>query len=148
MSNFRVVPTNRGGKELIDEKGYRYHINRHSRDLEKTFWRCVNRSTCVGSITTTYINGTEPLKILNIGKNHLHEPEQAINKVNEIVRGIKRKAVSQPNEPPLKIIRDEIKDVTDNEVLALLPERRSLFRTINRASPERKFEAVIFKSFL
>lgn len=46
--------------------------------------------------------------ILKRGKVHTHESDQIEIAVQEVVRGIQRKARDQPNAPPSSIFRDEV----------------------------------------
>lgn len=89
-------------------------------------------------MTTEYFekqrNFTEntEISVIKLGKKHTHEMESGQVLADEIVRGIKRRAEQHPNEPPLQIVQEELQNVMDNETLVRLPERRTLFRQVNR----------------
>lgn len=135
-----IVKSNKGGKNLVFA-GNRYYKNNDNADKQLTYWRCVKRRICNGSVTTTYFpkeSLVEKLEVLKIGVKHTHETEEMKLQAEEIVRGIKRRAEAHPNEPPLKILQDEIGKVERDEVIMQIPERRSLFRTVNRRQSSQR----------
>lgn len=108
----------------------RYERNRVNRAQTKIYWRCRERLECGGSVMTNF-NVSAGIFIVR-GKAHTHEPDFADIRVKEIVRGIKRRAMDEPNAPPSSIFRDAVSNVTDEQVIATLPQRNDLIRTINR----------------
>lgn len=52
--------------------------------------------------------------------------------VREIIEKIKKSAQENPNRPPTAIVREELEDVDDEEILQALPERNTLKRKVNR----------------
>lgn len=129
MSVPRVISNQkRNGKTLV-YLNYRYHVSKKA--PRRIHWRCVDRN-CTGTITTNNFLDDNPISILNTGRPHLHESDEAEIVVEEVVQRIKRKARSDPNTRPLQIIREELVTVNNEEVLMRLPERRHLYRNINR----------------
>lgn len=120
----------RNSKVLVDvDNGFRYTKIRSSDEL--TFWRCKNRDTCKGSVTTNHYSSPN-LVITNVGHPHSHAAEDAEILMDRHVRGIKRRAMSNPNEPPAKIIDQELVSETNEEVLMRMPQRRNLLRSVSR----------------
>lgn len=66
------------------------------------------------------------------GKKHSHEANEVQIQVQEVVRSIKRRAEQHPNAPPSAIFRDEVSEITNQDVIMSLPERNDLIRNINR----------------
>lgn len=62
--------------------------------------------------------------------------------MQEVVRSIKRRAEQHPNEPPSAIFRDEVSEVTNDEVVMSLPERNDLIRNIYRIQNKNRPENV------
>lgn len=134
----RIVRGRSNGFTLIF-KGYRYNIsNPTDKAKTKTFWRCVQKegNMCKGTIITEYLNKEEPpntLKIVQEKNLHTHASDAMEERVGDVIRGIKRRALDRPNERPLKIVQEELETVRNEEVLPeRLPERRNLLRLINR----------------
>lgn len=94
----RIVPSNKGGRILVDKEGYRYHINHHSKDKTRTFWRCgvVGRGLCKGTLTTNYYI-SDRIQILTTGPKHSHEPQQKYFKKRKIVEKPPSTAVNEPS---------------------------------------------------
>lgn len=90
----------------------------------------MERNVCSGTIITNY--NVHSGIILKKGKPHSHESDEIDIQVHEVVRTIKRKAREMPNAPPSSIFRDEMATVSNEEVLANLPQRNDIIRTINR----------------
>lgn len=59
--------------------------------------------------------------------------------VEEVKRNIKKRAIQNPNEKPSEIYNDEISKIQNEEVLANLPLKESLLKTIHR---ERKRQRI------
>lgn len=78
------------------------------------------------------------ITVTKIRNQHTHELEVSQVLADEIVRGIKRRATQHPNEPPLQIIQEELQNVRDDEALVRLPERRTLFRQVNRVQNRQR----------
>lgn len=117
---------------LVDStRHYRYTKIRSNTAKTLTFWRCIHRKTCNGSCTTNFFESSR-LQIKSYGQGHTHASEEAEIKADKLVRGMKRKATELPNERPIKIVQTVLQNVHDSEVLVKLPERRYLYRTINR----------------
>lgn len=101
----------------------------------KQYWRCIDR-TCNGTMKTNF--NIERGVITYGGQPHLHEADYAAIQAQEVVRAIKRRAESHPNEPPSVIYRDEIANVHDEEVQSKMPERNNIIRNINRRQNRRR----------
>ena len=91
---------------------YRYTKRRANRGLTKIYWRCIERETCGGTITTNY--NTHNGIILQKGQDHTHEEDHVQIQVEQIVRGIKRRPRQLPNAPPASIFRDEVATVSNS----------------------------------
>lgn len=65
-------------------------------------------------------------------KGKPHKPDFIEVRVQEVVRRIKRKAIEHPNAPPSKIFQEEVSQMNDNEVIANIPQRNDIMRTISR----------------
>ena len=63
------------------------------------------------------------------GHTHAPKPEDALSK--RLEQRMKRRATANPQEPPARIIRDELIGESDR-VVVNLPQRESLRRTLNR----------------
>jgi MULE transposase domain/FLYWCH zinc finger domain len=125
----KLVMTERG-KQNLHTESYVYNFHSNSKDMERKYWRCIHRTLCNGRCTTNFNIHTN-IEIIE-EKNHLHEANPAENKSRELVASIKRKAVENPNQPPNAIFLEATENIQDEEVLENLPEKHSLFRTINR----------------
>lgn len=138
----KLVKTAFGGINLIFN-GNRYTINRNDHlNQTATFWRCVKRKECKGTVNTVYVNPEitqeGEVEVKRIGIPHTHASREGEIAAEEVVRSIKRKATAHPNEPPLKIVMDEVARVSNEETLMRLPERRVLFRTISRQQNKQR----------
>lgn len=134
----RIVPSNKGGFILETEDHYRFCKHSHNKEKTVIYWRCELRKTCLATCKTNF-NVSDEVRILGHGKHrHSHENRRTEIIVEEVVRGIKRKAREHPNEPPLSIVRTELAQVEDEEILMNLPQRRTLFRNVNRLQNERR----------
>ena len=106
------------GTKLVDDvRHYRYVKIRSNNDKILTFWRCVIRKTCRTGCTTNYSESSQLRISSRSSQSHTHASEESEIKVDDVVRGIKRKALSQPNEQPIKIIQQELAAVDDPEFL-------------------------------
>lgn len=135
----KIVEANKKGYNLVFA-GNRYVKNNDSRDQTLTHWRCYDRNRCNGTVSTVLFDTQHPvqeIEVKRIGLPHTHEPDELAREAEAIVRGIKRKAARHPNEPALKIVQEELSAIdTDDrrsqQVLMRVPERRLIFRTVNR----------------
>ena len=106
-----LVKSSHKGNHLVFA-GQRYCKNNDNAAKTITNWHCVKRSTCKGTISSFYVDSNElrsnsEIDIIKIGIMHIHETEKEGLAAEEVVRGIKRRAESNPNEPPLKIMQEE-----------------------------------------
>lgn len=125
----RIVLSSRGG-QILEAGGFRYTRRSSNRQQTKSYWRCIERDGCTGTVTTNY-NVNNGIYI-TIGKRHTHEPDNVEMEVQSVVRSMKRRAAEHPNAPPSSIFRDEISAVRSEEVLARLPQKNDVIRTLNR----------------
>lgn len=120
------------GDKLIDEnQHYRYLINRHNESKTRTYWRCARRRECGGTCVTTYYK-SPGLQIISYGNLHQHASEEVEIHVEEVIADIKQQAESNPDEPPTEILQRKLENLQDKQVLAKLPSRSSLLKTIHR----------------
>lgn len=118
------------GKEILKYNDFLYHFHSTNRNSTKKYWRCEQRAICNARCVTN-ADTERHIQILKTGV-HTHEARKVQANVRKIVGAIKRKATEEPNRPPSAIIREEIVDVQDEELLQALPERNTLKRNINR----------------
>src|ERR1043166_6616176 len=85
---------------------------------------------CSGSCVTNY-DVENNITIISEGQ-HTHESDRSSVRVQEVLRGLKRRAEEHPNQPPSAVVRDELSAVSSEDVLMALPERNALLRTVNR----------------
>ena len=52
--------------------------------------------------------------------------------VQEVFREMKRWSADNPNAPPVSIFRAEISQVHNQEVIANLPQKNDIIKTLNR----------------
>lgn len=109
---------------------YRYTKRSTNRTKTRIYWRCIDRKYCNGTCSTNY-NLQDDISVL-LGKNHIYAIYTIDIKVQEVKRGIKRKAAENPNASLSAIFRSTIAGVSnDDEVIWNLPKRQSILR-INR----------------
>lgn len=129
-----LVESAKKGKNLVFV-GNRYYKNGNDVGKSITYWRCVKRTTCNGTVQTVYLHPSHTsnkLEVLKIGNRHTHEADEVERQVETVMRGLKRRAKENPNEQPLKLLRSELEKVENEEVLLKLPERQSVIKTIQR----------------
>lgn len=73
-----------------------------------------------------------------MGKSHLHEASNIEVAVQEVVRAIKRRAEEHPNAPPSAIYQQEVSQISNDEVIANMPQRNDVIRNINRYQNRRR----------
>lgn len=100
------------------------------------YWRCVKVTECNGSAKTSFVDlASIPINSeveVTLMKTHLHASDQAEIVVKEKMDEMKRRARSEPNEPPAMIVQEVTSTIRDEEVLVRLRERQTLMRGINR----------------
>lgn len=125
----RIVKGPKGG-DVIEKDHFRYRLN--SSNLSKThkYWRCELHEICPGRLITNYDteDGIEILKEVN----HTHVEDPVQTKVQEVLRSVKRRAETHPNEPPKSIYRKTVDALDDMEVMMNLPERKNMLQSISR----------------
>lgn len=126
-----LVESNKGNL-LLECEGHRYRKRRAVPSSNKIYWRCVNEQECNGTAITAFETQQNESVAVKLGKLHMHDADFARNRIHAVVQTIKRRARSEPNERPLNIVRSVMANVNDHEVLARLPNRQALLRTINR----------------
>lgn len=155
----KLVKGHKGSANVVFA-GYRYAKSNEDKDKTTTYWRCVKRDVCGATLVTEFYDKrrnenlaeNSEIAVIKLGrKPHTHEIESEQVIADDIVRGIKRRATAHPNEPPLQILQEELQNVRSTEVLVRLPERRTLFRQINRVQNRqrpvnpRSLEELIFR---
>lgn len=130
----RFVRSNKGKKLLVCD-GYTYNIN--SKAKGTAYWRCVKggkNGVCNGTARTTLSALTEEgdQVAVTLLQDHLHHRDETEIAVQEIVRNLHVRAVSQPNDAPSSLIRDAIAEVREEAVLHRLPARQTLARNVRR----------------
>lgn len=70
--------------------------------------------------------------IIRAGQQHTHESNQIEIAVHEVIRTIKRTAEEHPNAPPSQIFANQVAHLSNDEVIANLPQRSDVLRNINR----------------
>lgn len=118
------------GKDILKYKNFLYHFHSMNPKSTRKYWRCEQRGVCNARVTTN-ADTERQIQVFKEGI-HTHEAREVEGKVRKIVEAIKRKATEEPNRPPSAIIREEIVDVQDEELLQALPERNTIKRKINR----------------
>lgn len=68
---------------------------------------------------------------LKEGKPHTHEADLVDIQVTEVVRNIRQRLEDNPNAAPAAVFGN-IAGIRNEEVIASLPQRAGLLRTINR----------------
>lgn len=116
---------------------FRYQKNRPNKHRTKIYWRCADRDNCSGSITSNFNVGRGHI-IVQRGLAHTHEADHTEIRVQEVVRGIKRRAEQHPNEPPSRVFLEAVAGERNEEVLANLPQRNDMIRTIHRVQSRRR----------
>lgn len=126
-------------KDVIEVSGYVYHY--HSSNTRKTrkYWRCELRDVCNGRCVTNY-NFDAQVQVFKEG-DHTHERNAADAKVRHVTQSIYDKSRECPNDKPAAVIEEIISQVNDEEVIMRIPERRTLFRNVNR-NQNRKRPAI------
>lgn len=124
-----IIPSTKG-KDILKYNNYLYHFHSINKKCTRKYWRCELRDGCTARCVTNADTETQ-IHIFKAGQ-HTHEARETDGKVRKIIESIKRKATEQPNRPASAIIREEIVNVDDEELLQELPERNTIKRTINR----------------
>lgn len=70
--------------------------------------------------------------IVQVNQKHVHEADNIEIAVHEVARSIKRSAQEHPNAPPSQIFIEEVFQLSNEEVIANLPQRNDVIRNINR----------------
>lgn len=119
-------------KRLLVCGGHTYRVNQKRQAANRINWRCVKQSICNGTASSAYYNlETVPVDTqvtITLGKEHLHEPDDAEIQVQDVMRALRTRAASEPNEPPSRLVQGIINEVQDEEVLMRLPERQTMLR--------------------
>ena len=100
---------------------------KHSSRKGKTYWNCHLKPECNAKATTT----ENPLAVLSTS-NHGHAADPDYVKARQVVVDIKKTGLAQPDRAPVQIIEQKLQNLPQ-EVLAKLPQRPAIKRTINRA---------------
>lgn len=104
-------------KRLLACNGNLYTPNQKRRAANTINWRCVKTGICNATAKTIYLDlesvevGTNVEVVL--GKEHLHENDEAEILVKENVGKMKERAINEANEAPSNIIQA----VTNEEIL-------------------------------
>lgn len=71
-------------------------------------------------------------------KSHLHEASNIEIAVQEVARAIKRRAEEHSNAPPSAIYQQEVSQISNDEVIANMPQRNDVIRNHNRYQNRRR----------
>lgn len=120
------VKSKRGGY-ILSHQGFEYH--RTGRNNDSTYWICARRPECNARATTKGVvpDGARVTK----KAEHAHAPNREATAARKVVNTMKEVATRHPEMQPANILRDGLADVEDG-VLAQLPQRPALKRTLNR----------------
>lgn len=112
------------------ESGYIYHHHSFNRGKTRKYWRCERRGTCnARCITGVDLNNLVVYKC-DISQ-HLHPPDETKVAAKQIVNDIKETARRNPNARPSDVIRQNLDQVDNEEILIRLPEKSTMKRMIN-----------------
>jgi len=131
---FKLFTNNRGNSSIyFDNYNFRYFsTNKSSGDI---VWRCVQK-TCNVTIIT---NNEKTVLIRSNIKDHQHNEDNDEQKkeLQQIRTAIKRKAIENVYEKPIKIIRKELSSIEDSQVCSYninaLP--KSMYRERHKTLP-------------
>lgn len=126
----KIVENNKGGF-LLTCGGHKYHANRKLPGKNKIYWRCANKTECPGSANTQFDLTLDQEVQVTLGKRHLHDADEAAVQIHQVMHTIKKRARSRPNEQPLAIVQEALAMVENNEVLARIPQRQTILRSVN-----------------
>lgn len=129
MSETYII-TSHKNKQLLIHANHCYHYHSKSKNQRKIYWRCAKRDICNARCITN-ANWEEGIRVEKAGR-HEHEATRGEIIARQTVARIKRRAEEHPNEPPTSIIREEVRNIHNEEVQVLLPERQTLLRMVNR----------------
>lgn len=121
-------------KILLSNEGYLYHHHSFNKGGSRRYWRCERRATCNARCITNNVlpENAESLTIIKCDMTkHLHPPDPAKVVVRQVLNQIKEAARANPNAAPSTIIRENLHNVTNEEVLIQLPQKNTLKRAIN-----------------
>lgn len=130
MANPRLLKSQKNKPVLIHDD---FLYQRHSANKVNTviYWRCHNRGSCDARCSTTA--NLENIQIKTSGsRKHTHAPDVASVAVRTFLSQLKEYATNAPNEGASNIVRDHVATIDNEEVLAMMPERNDLRRTVNR----------------
>lgn len=126
---FTISKTKRGGSLLIDVN-FEYHLNSKSITNNKMYWLCTNREVCKARVVTNY-NVADGI-IVYSSSPHSHLEDQTKSLVRTINESIKQKARSEPNANPSYVIREELREIRNTEVILNISETTNLLKMVNR----------------
>lgn len=121
--------------KIVDKKllldGYIYLKSKTHKG--KTYWDCkrVRQRECTARAITMQVR--EEVVVLKGPRlsPHQHPPNREEAEAENVIRRLKRAAEEHPEQPPARILRNELRNVPSG-VLAQLPERENLKKTMRR----------------
>jgi len=131
---FKLFTNNRGNNSIhFDNYNFRYfRTNKSSGDI---VWRCMQK-TCSETIIT---NNEKTVLVRSNIKDHQHdEDNDKQNKELQTIRtAIKRKAIENVYEKPIKIIRKELSIIENSQVCSsnINALRKSMYRERRKTLP-------------
>lgn len=125
----RLVPSQRGGY-LLQHEDNLFHLHSSNKERTRKYWICSLKQVCNARCITNHDTQNE-ITVYKCGE-HSHEDRKVDTQVREVMRGIKRRAEENPNQPPNAIFREATETIDDEEIILNLPERNSVLRRINR----------------
>jgi len=131
---FKLFTNNRGNSSIhFDNYNFRYfRTNKISSDI---VWRWVQKTCNV----TIIINNEKTVLIRSNIKDHQHDEDNDEQKkeLQKIRTAIKRKAIENVYEKPIKIIRKELSSIEDSQVCSsnINTLRKSMYRKRRKTLP-------------
>lgn len=109
--------------------GFVYHRSKLPKN-NKIHWEChlLRKGECSARATTRH-SGDGSFTIQKGLQEHSHEPNREFAEAEKIKMTLKRKAETNPEEPPAELLRHELAGVLSG-VLSQLPERENLKKAI------------------
>ena len=101
-AGLKLIRSNKG-KELLTLNGFTYCQHSISKNGQKIYWRCNDRSTCNARVHTN--NDLDNLRLLKDTLAHIGDIEDFRGiETRKVMLGIKRQAREHPtNQPPQRV---------------------------------------------